>query len=63
MKNQSHKDKLDEHLGMKHKKEKKHEQSMKSRRHESKAMHKKMAMRHSKEDLDKAYAHMKMHGG
>lgn len=36
MKKQSHKDKIDESLGMHHGKESKHEQSMKDRRHESK---------------------------
>lgn len=35
MKKQTHKDKLDEKLGMKHGKEYKHKQSMKDRRHES----------------------------
>lgn len=64
MKKQSHKDKMDEHLGAKHGKEAKHKQSMKSRRHEMEAMKKKVhVMKHSKEDLAEAHKHMKMHGG
>lgn len=61
VKKQTKKDKMDEHLGMKHGKEAKHKQSMKSRRHEEKAMeHKK---HYSKEDLKNAAKHMKMCGG
>ena len=68
MKKQSHKDKMDERLAMMHGKEAKFKQSMASRRHESSGMakHKRRApvsMKHSKEDLQKAHAHMKAHGG
>lgn len=68
MKKQSHKDKMDEHLGAKHGKEAKHKQSMKDRRHEMEGMKKKAhamkhSMKHTKEDLAAAHKHMKMHGG
>lgn len=41
MKKQSHKDKMDEHLGAKHGAEHKHKESMKERRHEMEGMKKK----------------------
>jgi hypothetical protein len=59
MAKQGHKDRLDEHLGAKHGKESHHKQSMKDRRHESIAM----SHKHSHHDLEKAFHHMKKHGG
>lgn len=60
MKKQSHKDKLDEHLGMKEGKESTKKQSMKDRRHESEGMthHKKM-QHHLKEAKKHADGMMK----
>lgn len=68
MKKQTHKDRMDEKLAMMHGKEAKFKQSMASRRHESAGMHHKgkkkhHSMKHSKEDLEYAYSHMKKHGG